>query len=1189
MTRHIQLSCLLALAAASGCGETTSNPLSQLTFDRPVDIAFACYGNLRITNGGPADPSQPVVISAMPTAACDIRSQPQVPLPPVCQDRPTQEAPFPTPKLEQPTPAGQETLRDLSLIDPVPDPPAALSRCTELPEGKVSPVSWYGLILQSGPGTVAIAQFATKPGGAFSSAGDDVVVLDADPLTPGKNSISVGEDPVAIHTDSAGCHAITANAGSCDLSVLDLNSALDLDRAVQVERLEVKNASGTPIRARPAAMVGEPSGQDIGNMCPAKPRGLAYIAYPSCHLVAAVDTATGTIVSGIQYDAAGTATIVGGDVTCPDECGGGGAVTPGVRPVTLDLEVDLITATRRLAIGADNAASITMVELDQDWRPSLVSQVALEDSTGNLGVTAVALSPEIGMGGDGTMIDDQGPGGTFQFAYAVATDGTVRVADVLNVRRECDTQVDARFAREIRIVSELSCLEAGTLMTPRRAGASSPGIHLPGDAIPLSVELFRSADPAGEGRAKGEPTTLLGHFAAVTASNGSVFIVNVDDDAFADVHNPNAPLEAPVQLAMAHQLRDASRNRGRVIDLDDKDMTGYKPCDYPGGIDPAGDAIGGPRAAAVPARTVPAGTVAAEKLTSLPGFRQLRCERKRDDDSVHSVRAISELMYAAPADVREQAFPDLMALPKAETWSMVWEGSLSLNSGTSDVDGPQIREGMLTSSSQGLHVLDATRSFCDAGVEPYDILQLRGCDPSLGPADCPQGYTCFVHPQSQLQNFGTCMRADEADRLANACRDFLTTFRRYTVKTTHSGELVAAARRHELRTTPLDGCLSDQQCEELSNVAASHTSAKHPCGDQVCEPARGESVATCPADCKEGGKICGDQICEGQNSDKPGSPESAANCPSDCANLTWACVADPERAPKGGTGKRCQLRCDPAVPSDCVAGTVCKGGASGSKSGFCMEGVVPPQACINATQRYELRAGEAFAVIGGVTGFVHPIIEDANGQCVRDPDASRLSIGRLPLVPKDRAAPNTLHMCDPAADPITGQLPNGTFEPNPCLTTVPHIDVKPLYNENPQPDEEPCQLTPEKSKLDERQAPAVRFRNQQFGFTLVDPHYPGDAVCITDREANLGQIPHVVPGLTLAFRQFGGSNPLRMFTGLGADNQPSFPVRVVRGPTDSLWVLDEGDFLSSSGTQASTRGKVLRFHPAALGGVNVLK
>lgn len=1181
MTRHIQLSCLLALAAAIGCGETTTNEDDPpFTFDRPVDIAFACYGNMRITNGNPADPAQPIENSAMPTSACEVRSGPPVQLPAECQE------PIPDPekiKYEQPRPPGQENLRDLSTREckSVSDP---------------TNVNWHALILQSGTGTVAIARFDTK-----EHAGDTVTVEDPNPFVPGKNSIHVGEDPVAIHVDAGGCHAITANAGSCDLSILELNSAFDSigsakgDPAVRVDRLEVQNASGAPIRARPAAMVGEPSRQDIGNRCEATPKGLAYVAYPSCHLVAAVDTSTGAIVSGIQYDAAGVPTIVGGDVTCPDECGGGGAVSPGVRPVTLDLEVDPLTATRRLAIGADNSASITMVELDQNWRPTQAFQVALEDSTGNLGVTKVALSREIGMGGFGEDINDQGTGGTFQFVYAVATDGTVRVADVLDERRECDTQVDPRFARAISIVRSLSCLPIGTPLTPRRAGAISPGIHLPGEAIPLSVELFRSEVPArGAGRPKESPTTLLGDFAAITASNGSVFIANVDDDAFADVHNPGAPLAAPVQLAMAHQLRDAGTTRGLTIDDEDKPFMQPPPptdpeepakpptgndddqdCNYAGKIEST-FVVGGPRIGATPARTVPSGSVATEKLTQLPGFRQLLCDRRgiRGPGKVkpEDNRAITELQYAAPPDVRARTFPDLLTLPESETWSMIWEGSLSLNSGNSDVDGPAVREALLRSSSQGLHLLDDARPFCDTGVEPYDILQLRGCDPTVGAANCPQGHTCFVHPQSQLQNFGTCMLADEADRLADACKDFLTTFRRYTVKNTASGELLAVARRHELRTTPLDGCVSHQQCEELADYAARSASGEHPSKDQT------------PEDPRE-----------------------------------WECVADPGRAPMGGTGKRCQLRCtpppppppdpndpdapDPDRPTGCLVGTpdptadpgrgtVCQGGdPSVQNSGFCMEGVVPSQSCINATQRYELRAGEAFTVIGGVSGFVHPIIENAAGQCVRDPMASRLSIGRLPLMPKDRAAPSTLHMCDPAADPMTGQLPNGTFEPNPCLTTVSHTVPEPSYNAS-------CDVQKDGmgnpiTNFVDRQVPAVQFRNRNLTFALVDPYYPGDRTCIADRQGLFdrqgnpipGQIPHVVPGLALSFRQIGGFVPMRVLT----SDLPSLPIKVVRGPADSVWVVDQGDFLSSSSGQFSTRGKILRFHPDVPGDFTVLK
>jgi len=47
---------------------------------------------------------------------------------------------------------------------------------------------------------------------------------DADPLTPAVNAISVGEEPIAIAPDNSGCFEVTANAGSCDVSVIDVKS-----------------------------------------------------------------------------------------------------------------------------------------------------------------------------------------------------------------------------------------------------------------------------------------------------------------------------------------------------------------------------------------------------------------------------------------------------------------------------------------------------------------------------------------------------------------------------------------------------------------------------------------------------------------------------------------------------------------------------------------------------------------------------------------------------------------------------------------------------------------------------------------------------------------------------------------------------------------------------------------------------
>src|SRR5262249_47039020 len=111
---------------------------------------------------------------------------------------------------------------------------------------------------------------------------------------------------------------------------------------------------------------------------------------------------------------------------------------------------------------------------------------------------------------------------------------------------------------------------------------------------------------------------------------------------------------------------------------------------------------------------------------------------------------------------------------------------------------------------------------------------------------------------------------------------------------------------------------------------------------------------------------------------------------------------------------------------------VCQPGPPGQR-GVCMEGILPPQQCINGPQQYDLHGSEAFVVVGSLSGYVHPIIAK-NGACVVDPalPANTPQIGRIPL-----KAP----ACDPTSDPITGQLPGGGFEPNPCSLTVSQSEV----------------------------------------------------------------------------------------------------------------------------------------------------
>lgn len=1080
--------CLLGLFA---CSDGTTATVEQLNLDRPVDVAFACHGAMRVTNGGAPDPSQEIITSAQPIESCNIRSGPRG------MDN------------QAPRPPGQE----------------------DLESQRVGSAFWYAFVLQSGPGTVAVARFETKPSLSFS--GSDVSVIDSDPLTPGKNSISVGEDPIAIATDKIGCYEVIANAGSCDLSILDVDTAVRASSGEvvpYVERMPITNAAGEVIRARPAAIAMEPPGGVIGAKCPDRPTGLMYVAFPSCHLVAGVDVSTGQIVTGIQFDENGVPTVVDGNVSCPAECDGE-PITPGVRPVALDLEYDTRIGTALLAIGAENSNVVTAYALDnQTFHPLSLISVPLEDTTGTLGVTSVSITPVIGMGGaEGDVLDELTPGGEHQFIYAVATDGSVRVVDVTGAPRECDTQVDPRFVQDIRDVDFLSCMGVGSPSTPpRRAGARGPGIELIGDAIPTSVDVTRVDKIDNDSRPAGYPTKLIGYFGLITASNGRVYVFNVDNDDFADFvasDSDAAAIGTPVPLVLPHQLRDAVPFRGLLAE-ETEGMVSRFVCDHPG---PDPDAQtgnqGGPRIAGSLQRSLPAGVIAPEKTGGLPSIRQVFCDDERaDPDNGTRDRPVNELSFSAPPDVRRAVFPDLRALRLDETWSLTWEGSLSNDRVDTAIDGPPVRMSQVFVDASGMRIVDATRPFCDAGVEPYDIVQMRGCDPSLGDAGCPAGYTCYVHPQSQVVGLGACMLIDEAERLANACKAYLTSLRRYTVRQAKSGELQLLPRKHVLRTTPIDGCESDNECKMLADYAAQNASSA-----------------------------------------LPGAPNQITD------SRTWRCHADPDRRPMppGSTGKRCIMTCN--ADTDCIAGTVCQPNPNAApEMGYCMEGVVPPQACVNAPQRYELRAGEAFALLGSRQGFIHSIVADAGDVCVRDPNANPYQVSRIPLDPPD---------CDPSADPLTGQLPDGSFEPNPCKLTVDETEYKLNYLPGT------CTLDPARNELlVTREATGLRLRHQAMHLTIVDPTYPGDLMCHGDRMGNLENVPLVMPGFTISFRQTGGFTPLAL-----AGIAPALPTKVLRGPTQSMWIVDEGDFLSSSSTQASTRGKVYRVEMRAINIINQLE
>lgn len=1053
---------VLLLVAAASCGTTPDLDSEVQNLNRPVDLAFTCYGQLRITGDGVADPEDDLVFTPQPTRSCLLRTK--------AWDKQAAMAGTPQPSV----PPGQEDLPNQPQLGPS--------------------MHWLGFAVQSASGTVAVIDAdipATKDSTEFRNADPRAVtVLDGDLLTPGKNALSVGSLPVAIAGDPSGCFMTTANAGSCDLSVIDVDRVYSRSTEPLVRQQSITTAGGAPLLARPAAMIADVRPQEIGVACPAEPVGLLYIAYPDCHAVAVVDAATGVVQASIRFDDTGTVSIGDGNLVCANECGEMRMPPPdGARPVTLELTEDVFSGTRRLAIGLDNRPVLTVVDLGLDYLPTAtVEQYELE---GDVGVIDVALTPVISMTGEGGWDENILATRAAQFLYAVATDGTVRVVDTYDRNHECDTQVDPRYLHATTTANDFSCFPTVPLgRPPRRAFARGPGIQLLGDDVPLSVVTVAAGVdkppiPAPNRRVF-DPTETIGYFAFVSSSLGITYVVNIDDDLYPDFFRPAAPLDNQVALAMPHQLRDGLLRGGDGDSAVDESL-GLQ-CDDRGGSIEGGLPLGSPRAENRPTSFVDSSQIAQNKGFQMPYVRQTLCEG--EDAS----RALPEPMFSQPADVRAQVFPDIRGVAFEEDWSFQWEGTLSLDTGLeSVVDGPQVRTSTVRLGGGSITITDPSRPFCAAGVEKYDHVQFVGCNPAQGDSQCGIGESCFVHPDSAVAA-GTCLPTDEVEVLASACRDYMVSVRRFAVQQSTSGALVLSERRRVLRTSPVNGCSSNDQCQELANYAERFTSTEHPRDDDT-----------------------------------------------DPAPFQYVCAPDPTRSP--GIN-RCQMTCDDT--NACEEGTVCSGG-------FCLEGTIPPPACMAGLQRYTLNATEAMVVIGDRTGYLHNIVEGAGGVCEPDPTIGPLVVGRFKLNPP----------------PCTG---TGVADvtPNPCSLTVDHTELIPDYTDAM------CNTGDTRGRLVTRPVQAVRFRNQAFTLNITDPTYPGDAQCRHDRLGGRVGVPAVYPGFAFAFHLVAG------FTPLTSSVATVMPARLVKTPDDVVWIVDEGDVAPPPGSGANTlniTGQIIRLNP----------
>jgi hypothetical protein len=817
-----------------GCGDSGTAASTPFNFDRPVDIAFGCYGPMReLGANGTVDATDAINPSPQPVRSCAIRSGEAL------------DDFVPTTGEPDHVPAGQEGL-GVGALEPT--------------------MYWYGFAVQPTSGTVTALRYVVNPidkKKAYQSG--DFVIEDSDPFIPGHNSLAVGSMPVAIATDTGGCYAVTANAESCDLSVIDVARVVK-DDGQPIVRSQVITAGGAVLLARPAAMASVDLATAIGVACPAQPVGVFYVAYPDCHAVAAVDGATGNVVSSIRFAADGTATIGDGNLVCPRQCGDRDPILDGARPVAMDVVRDDRVGFQKLAIALDNRPVVTVIVLDGNGLPASVNQVELD---GDIGLTDVAISLEIQMSG-AAGLDDTQPLGSRDFAefvYGTATDNTVRVAEVSTQNHECDTQVDPRFLRDERDTTRFTCFGVGQVGTPpRRATATGPGITFRGDARPVAVAIG-SNDNIRLAATDQPHGFLAGHFAYVVLSTGVSMVINIDDDDAEDTFVPADPFLTQVGLILPHTIRDGADYR----DANAGTTPATRKCRQSEPTLGSNIVAGGPRISVSPVRVVSAPAFMAEgKAFSLPYLHQDQCV------GTDSTEVVSDLQFAATEAARLASFPDWHAIAIDEDWLFTWEGSLSLDrtdAGTT-IDGPPVRNGLLEVGGGGIAIRDASAPYCAVGVEPRDFLTLRGCDSTLGDSQCGLGETCYVHPDATAAATGACLPSNRIDELSTLCRDYLVSLRRYSVKDVFTDHMTLQERRHELRTTPTSGCTSNAQCQALSLVDAKLRSAAHPKDDTTSAP-----------------------------------------------DFAYSCEADPSRAPGPN---RCVMTC--SDQSDCEAGTLCRAG-----------------------------------------------------------------------------------------------------------------------------------------------------------------------------------------------------------------------------------------------------------------------
>lgn len=326
----------------------------------------------------------------------------------------------------------------------------------------------------------------------FRRCDPQAALVDLDPQAPGYNLIPAGILPSALTITQDSCRAVSANAGSCDFTMLDVPglAAYAIDTELSdvnddgsqplelpppsslVSTLVPRTSEGVPLASSPAEILAVPStlslagsvddtddgagdGSDPddpafeGTICSGTRPASVYVAFPACQLVAEISLGTSAILQSRQLVTTETGEVeivdTGTTPICPVDCPAqlDGAPPEAFQPVDPN---GVFPSTLALVLPPGPDAEVDDAEEEVTYAALFVGgpgsdvlfEIPIEDD-GRFGDVANTLALDDPQGVQKIRVTPafeppadavQGGGNRYrQFVYVISGDGSTHVVD----------------------------------------------------------------------------------------------------------------------------------------------------------------------------------------------------------------------------------------------------------------------------------------------------------------------------------------------------------------------------------------------------------------------------------------------------------------------------------------------------------------------------------------------------------------------------------------------------------------------------------------------------------------------------------------------------------------------------------------------------------------------------------------